>query len=95
VRRLVALYRPDRIYLFGSVARGDAGPDSDYDILLVVPDSSPPEQRRSRLAYDALWGTGTAADVLVWTATEFDSRVHLPSSLPATVIREGKLLHAA
>jgi predicted nucleotidyltransferase len=30
VRRLVDLYHPDRIYLFGSSARGDAGPDSDY-----------------------------------------------------------------
>jgi hypothetical protein len=31
VRRLVDVYRPERIYLFGSAARGDAGPDSDYD----------------------------------------------------------------
>ena len=38
VRRLVEAYRPERIYLFGSVARGDAGPDSDYDIMVVVPD---------------------------------------------------------
>jgi hypothetical protein len=34
VRRLVEAYRPERIYLFGSVARGDAGPDSDYDIMV-------------------------------------------------------------
>lgn len=95
VRRLVEVYQPERIYLFGSVARGDAGPDSDYDILVVVPDAAQPERRRSRIAYEALWGTGVAADVLVWTASQFNSRTHLPSSLPATVIREGKLLHAA
>jgi predicted nucleotidyltransferase len=95
LRRLVDAYRPQRVYLFGSVARGDAGPDSDYDILVIVPDDSPAERRRSRLAYEVLWGTGTAADVLVWTASQFDSRVHLAASLPATVIREGKLLHAA
>ena len=35
IRRLVAAYRPERIYLFGSRARGDAGPDSDYDLLVV------------------------------------------------------------
>jgi len=29
VRRMVEVYRPERIYLFGSTARGDAGPDSD------------------------------------------------------------------
>lgn len=50
VRRLVEAYGPERIYLFGSVARGDAGPHSDYDILVVVPDSAPPERLRSRLA---------------------------------------------
>ena len=95
VGRLVEAYRPERIYLFGSVARGDAGPDSDYDILVVVGDDAPAERRRSRLAYEVLWGTGVAADVLVWSVGQFESRVHLASSLPATVIREGKLLHAA
>lgn len=95
VRRLVEAYQPERIYLFGSVARGDAGPDSDYDILVVVPDAAQPERRRSRIAYEALWETGAAADVLVWTASQFNSRIHLPASLPATVLREGRLLHAA
>ncbi len=95
VRRLVEAYRPERIYLFGSRARGDAAPDSDYDLLLVISDEAPPEHLRSRLAYERLWETGTAADVLVWRHTPFESRLHLPASLPATVLREGKLIHAA
>ena len=95
VRRLVEAYRPERIYLFGSKARGDEGTDSDYDLLVLVPDDASPERRTSRLAYERLWGVGTAADVLIWTKTAFESRVHLKASLPATVIREGKLLHAA
>jgi predicted nucleotidyltransferase len=95
VRRLVAAYNPDRIYLFGSVARGDAGADSDYDLLLVVPDDAPPEKRRSRLAYETLRGTGTAADVLVCTRSYFEDRRSLKASLPGTVLREGRLLHAA
>jgi predicted nucleotidyltransferase len=95
VRRLVEAYQPQRIYLFGSKARGDAGRDSDYDLMVVVPDDAPPERRRSRLAYEVLWGTGTAADVLVWTRQQFEERLHVPASLPATVAREGKVLHAA
>ena len=43
VRRLVDAYCPERIYLFGSRARGDAGAGSDYDLLLVVPDDAPAE----------------------------------------------------
>lgn len=95
VRRLVHAYAPERVYLFGSKARGDAGPDSDYDIMLVVPNDAGPERRRSRLAYQALRGTGTAADVLVYTRGYFEDRLHLKASLPATIQREGKLLHAA
>ena len=95
VRRLVEAYRPERVYLFGSVARGDAGPDSDYDLLMVVPDDAPAERRRSRLAYEALRGTGTAADVLVCTTSYFEDRRLLKASLPGTVLREGRLLHGA
>lgn len=95
IRRLVAAYQPERVYLFGSKARGGAGADSDYDLLIIVPDDAPSERRRSRLAYEALRGTGTAADVLVVTHTYFEARRHLQASLPGTVLREGRLLHAA
>jgi len=59
--------------LFGSRARDDAGPDSDYDLLLVVADDASPEIKRSRLAYECLRETAAAADVLVWTRETFDS----------------------
>ncbi|OGP73661.1 MAG: DNA polymerase III subunit beta [Deltaproteobacteria bacterium RBG_13_58_19] len=95
LQRLVQVFQPERIYLFGSKARDDAGIDSDYDLMIVVPDEAPPERRRSRLAYQALRGTRAAADILVWTRQAFDSRLHLPASLPATIAREGKLLYAA
>ena len=93
VRRLVSAYRPERIYLFGSVARGEASPDSDYDLLVIVPDEAPPEQRQSRLAYEVLRGTGTAADVLVCTRSYFEQRRSLKASLPGTVLRDGRLLY--
>ncbi len=48
-RRLVEFYRPVRIYLFDSEARGDAGPDSDLDFLVVVPD----DLSRERLIFRA------------------------------------------
>lgn len=95
LRRLLEAYEPARVYLFGSTARGAPGPDSDYDLLLVVRDDAPERRRGSRLAYEALRGTGTAADVLVCTQSYFEARLHLRASLPATVVREGVLLHAA
>ena len=95
IERLIEAYEPERIYLFGSKARGDYGPDSDFDLLVIVTDRAPPDRRRSRLAYEVLRGTGTAADVLVWSHSAFESRLHLAASLPAAVMREGKLLYAA
>ncbi len=50
--------------------------------------------RPGPLAYEALRGTGVAADVLVCTRTWFDRRRDLRASLPGTVLREGRLLHA-
>jgi predicted nucleotidyltransferase len=95
VSRLVKAYHPERIYLFGSAARGDAGPDSDYDLMLVLPDEAPAELRREALGYRALRGTGTAVDLLVWTRRDFDLQLHLKASLPSTVLREGKLVYGA
>ena len=94
VRRLVEIYKPQRIYLFGSAARGEAGPDSDYDFMVVVADDTPTEQRRSGRAHKALWRLGRAADVLVYRKTVFDEQLHLKASLPSTIVREGKLLYA-
>lgn len=95
VRRLVDAYQPERIYLFGSTARGDAGPDSDYDLLVIVPDEATAVRQYSTLAYQALRGTGVASDVLVWPRSRFERRKHVVASLPATVLREGRLLHVA
>ncbi len=95
LRRVVEAYGPQRVYPFGSRARGEAAPDSDYDLMVVVPDDAPSERRRSRLAYQVLRGTGVAADVLVWTHSDFDERVHVVASLPATIVREGRTLYVA
>jgi len=95
VSRLVETYQPVRIYLFGSCARGEMGADSDYDLLMVVPDDASPQRKRAKLAYERLWGTGLAVDVVVWTADRFSRRSSVATSLPATVLREGKLLYEA
>ena len=93
VRRLVGVYHPERIYLFGSTARGDAGPDSDYDLMVILPDEAPQHLRRGNPGYRALRGTGVAADVQVWPQSDFNGQLHLKASFPSTIVREGKLLY--
>ena len=95
VSRLVQQLHPERVYLFGSQARGDAGPDSDYDLMVIVPQSDRPRYARAWLAYEALYGIGVPIEVLVLTREEFDRDLPVATSLPATVNREGQLLYAA
>ena len=93
VARLVSAYDPLRVYLFGPPHAADAGPDSDYDRLILVPDDASEERKRGRLGYQALRGTGVATDVVVWAKTSFEKRAQVAASLPATVIREGIVLY--
>jgi hypothetical protein len=57
-----------------------------------IPNASP-ERRRSRVAYEALYGTGAASDVLVCTSSYFEPRWSLKASPPGTVLREGRLVY--
>ena len=94
--KLVEFYQPIRIYLFGSVARGDDGPDSDLDFLVVVPDDSPDDKLRPGAGRRAVRGTGFAKDIVPWRKTDFEQRAAwVKASLPATVMREGRLLYDA
>jgi predicted nucleotidyltransferase len=95
VRRLVEALRPERIYLYGSRARGDWHADSDYDLMVVVPSSDLPPHHRAQLAYRALQGVGIPKDILVWTREEFDRYLPVAASPAARVAREGRLLYAA
>jgi predicted nucleotidyltransferase len=91
----VEVLAPERIYLFGSRARGDAREDSDYDLLIIVKERTGPGYHTERLAYDALWGLGLAKDLVIFTHEQFSRQRLVVASLPATVEREGRLLYAA
>ena len=95
VRRLVEIYHPLRIYLFGSRARGDWGPDSDYDLMIVVADDGRRTEAQLQEQFRAEWDTEAWSDVITIGEDEFDFRLGSRASLPSTVIREGRLLYAA
>ena len=95
VRRLVETLAPERIYLFGSMARGDADHHSDYDVVVLVERPVEPRYRLSQRGFRAIRGIEAAVDVVVWDRATFDARLHLLASFAATVVREGTLLYAA
>ena len=93
VDRLARGLQPDRIYLFGSQARGQADEGSDIDLMIVVPDSDLPRHRREALSYDLLWGSATPVDLIVLTQAEFHRGSRVRTSLPSTVRAEGELIY--
>ena len=94
--RLLVEAAPDslRIVLFGSHARGDAGPGSDLDLLVV---EKGPIDRRAEMVRlrRALRGLRIPVDVLVVTASEVADWGHLPGTALYPALREGKVLHDA
>lgn len=94
VRRIVAVAQPERIILFGSAARGTAGPDSDLDLLVV---KSGVEHRR-RLAQDIymnLSGVGVGVDVIVLTPEDLASQRESVGSIVGPILDEGREVYAA
>jgi predicted nucleotidyltransferase len=92
VARMVAAGDPLQVILFGSRARGDARPDSDYDFL-VIEDSSLPRYRRAAKYRRALTGLLPSKDILVWTPEEAAEWSAVSQALVTTAINEGVMLY--
>lgn len=95
VERLVEAFHPDRLYVFGSHARGTPRPGSDLDVLVIVSAADEPAYRLAAQAYAVLAPLPLPLELLFMTRAEFDARAPAAASLPATVLREGRLLYAA
>jgi len=83
---------PEKIVLFGSRARGDAGTDSDID-LLVVEKSDLPRYRRAARYRRAVAGMFTAKDIVVWSPEEIEDWKAVPNAFITTILREGRVLY--
>jgi predicted nucleotidyltransferase len=92
VRRIVARFHPEKIILFGSYARGTAGPDSDVDLLVVksLLGSKRQEQLDMRIA---LHGIGLAKDIVVVTPEELEEYKDLVGTVIRPALREGRVLY--
>jgi predicted nucleotidyltransferase len=92
VHRILATGNPQKIILFGSRARGDARPDSDYDLLLIEP-SDLPRYRRAARYRRALIGLAPAKDILVWTPEEVAEWREVPNAFITAALSEGVVLY--
>lgn len=92
VERIVRQFRPVRIILFGSRARGEAGRWSDVDLLVVLPEVT--DKRQAMVAtLRALSDLPVCKDVVVTTPEEIARRGHLVGDVLRSALREGKVLY--
>jgi predicted nucleotidyltransferase len=96
VDRLVEVFGPETVYLFGSKARGDDSINSDYDLLVIVRERFETRLKLAQKAHKAVGNVKTIpCDILVYSRDEFERYKGIIGSLPETIVREGKTLYAA
>lgn len=94
VRRIVDEAHPIQVVLFGSAARGDLGPDSDLDLLVVMPDGTDRLDTAYRL-HRRLRHLGWAKDIVVALESDVEALRDNPSMVIHTALNEGKVLYHA
>lgn len=94
VQAIVDRVAPLRIILFGSTARGDAGADSDIDLLIVVADGTHRRQTAQRL-YREINGIGAPFDLVVATRSDLEQHADNKGLIYRSVLREGREVYAA
>ena len=92
VSRIATNTHPDKIFLFGSYATGQANEDSDID-LLVVKDTLEPRHKRSIEIQRLLKGSKLPVDILVYTNDEFERERTINYSFVNSAIQGAKLLY--
>lgn len=93
IERLIDRWSPLQVWLFGSRARGHASPHSDWDLLVVVPDDTPEEDRDYGAVWDARRGSEIPVDLVVFTRAEFLADQDVTNTLPYEVSVAGVLLY--
>lgn len=94
IRRVVEVAHPDRIILFGSAARGDMGPDSDID-LLVVKAGVPHRRNLEGDIYMNFFGLRIGVDVIVVTPEDVEYLRGSVGSIIGPALRDGRVVYAA
>ena len=93
VRRIVEVAAPEKIILFGSAARGQMGPDSDVD-LLVIKSGVTHRGRLAEAIYMNLFGVGKAVDVVLVTPEDVEQYKDCHALVIKPALREGKVVYA-
>jgi predicted nucleotidyltransferase len=91
-RRIVETSHPEKIILFGSYARGTSGPDSDLDLLVIVPNVEH-TRRESIRVRRALRGLLAPVDIVIATPEQINRLGNTSGLIYKSAINEGRVLY--
>ena len=91
--KLVEVYNPESIFLFGSYAWGTPTKDSDLDIMIVINSSNDKSYIRPRKGFKALRGMKISKDIIVYTKNELKYYLNQTTTLPYKILKEGISLY--
>jgi uncharacterized protein len=94
-KRLIKVYNPLQIYLFGSYAWGSPTEDSDLDLLIIIEKSEEKRHKRGKPGFESLWGLCISKDLMVYTQEEVNALAADPSTLVHKILKDGKLIYAS
>jgi uncharacterized protein len=90
---VVAYFQPRRVILFGSLARGEAGPDSDIDLLVVLDDDAPREKLTSKAGVQARMPYRRPADVISCRDSTFRRLARIAGTLAYEANTAGTIVY--
>lgn len=93
VDRIVDRFSPEQVILFGSHARGDAGPDSDVDLLVVMEVEGSRRDKQLEVRRE-VHDVRVPKDVVVTTPEDFDWRRQVPGTVERAAVLEGRVVYA-
>ncbi|MEW6366896.1 MAG: nucleotidyltransferase domain-containing protein [Acidobacteriota bacterium] len=93
VERIVARLEPEEIWLFGSRAEGRARPDSDYDLLAVLPDDASESALDLMKAFELTCGLGVPADLVPCTRSDFEEDKDEVGTFASAAYHRGKRIY--
>jgi HEPN domain-containing protein len=90
---VVAYFNPRQVILFRSRARGDAGPDSDIDLLVIVDDDTPPDKVTLRAGFESHQAYHEPADVFPVRESTFQRESRVAGTLSRAATLEGIVVY--
>ena len=90
--QIIEKYKPEKIILFGSAARGDEEPDSDADFLVIKKKTPLYGAERTR-ELSRIIERSIPVDFLVYRPEEFEKRVEMGDPFLIAILKEGQVLY--